>query len=356
MSDPSVPAGSPWLAGTVSPAAAPGSSSSRPAPGVRHSYPLLVRNHGLGTAFGLLLRSLPYALARFAVLLGFAVGGIVWLVVTFGGAAWLGTHVAQAFGWVWLLACVFGVGWFWATVLRYTLHLIACGHVAVLTELITRGEVGNGSESMFAYGKRVVVARVGEVTALFGLNALVRGIIQTFHRTLDWITEMVPLPGLGGLASIVATVLRAATRYLDKVIFSYNLARNDEDPWTGAREGIVYYCQNAKPILKTSIWIVILERVLSVVLWLALLVPAGAITVVLPQAVRESGGLVTVIIAVLLAGTLRASFLKPLFLIMIMVRFHALIENQPINESWDERLSQISEKFRTLGRGVAASI
>ncbi|MGD0106244.1 MAG: hypothetical protein ABSC06_19715 [Rhodopila sp.] len=35
----------------------------------------------------------------------------------------------------------------------------------------------------------------------------------------------------------------AATRYLDKVILSYNLARNENEPWTGAREGLVYYAQ-----------------------------------------------------------------------------------------------------------------
>jgi uncharacterized membrane protein YhaH (DUF805 family) len=219
----------------------------------------------------------------------------------------------------------------------------------VLTELITHGQVGNGSESQLAYGKRVVTERFGQVNALYGLNMLVRGILAAFHRTLDWIAEMLPVPGLETLSNLVNIVMRAATRYLDKVILSYNLARNEQDPWRGAREGIVYYCQNAKPILKTSVWIVILERVLSFVLWLALLAPAAAITVMLPASVRESGGIVTVIIAVLLAATLRAAFVKPLFLIMMMVRFHALIENQPINEEWDARLSSISEKFRNLG-------
>jgi hypothetical protein len=50
----------------------------------------------------------------------------------------------------------------------------------------------------------------------------------------------------------------------------------------------------------------------------------------------------------------RAAFIKPLFLIMMMVRFHALIENQPIDQEWDTRLSEISDKFRTLGAQTAA--
>jgi hypothetical protein len=190
---------------------------------IRHSYPLLVRDYSFSTAVSLVWRSLPNALARFGVQLAFTVGVIIWLIVTFGGAAWLGTHIAQAFGLVWLLVCLLGAGWVWATVLRYMMHLIECGHVAVLTELITHGKVGNGTESMFAYGKRIVTERFGEVNLLFGLNALVRGVLNAFHRTLDWIAEIVPFPGLESISSLMTIVLRAATRYLDKVIFSYNL-------------------------------------------------------------------------------------------------------------------------------------
>jgi hypothetical protein len=329
----------------------PSAWTNVPPPPVRHTYALVVRDHGLMTAVGLLFRSLPYALARFGVLLAYSFACLVWIVVAFGGAAWLGTHVAGVFGLMWFVLCVVGVGWFWGTVLRYALHLLACGHVAVLTELITRGEVGNGGESMLAYGKRVVLQRFGEVNILFGLNMLVRGILNTFHRTLDWIDQMIPIPGLESLSSLVTIILRAATRYLDKVILSYNLARNDGNPWVGAREGLVYYAQNARQILLTSVWIVILERILTFVLWLLLLAPAGVITVMLPSGVRESGGIVTVLIAILLAGTLRSAFIKPLFLIMMMVRFHALIENQPINQEWDARLAAVSDKFQTLGAG-----
>lgn len=325
-----------------------------PAAAIPHAYPLAVRDHGLGTAFGLLMQSLPYALARCGILLAYSVGCIVWLVITFGGAAWLSTHIAHAFGVVWFILCVVGVGWFWGTVLRYLLHLLACGHVAVLTELITHGQVGNGTESQLVYGKRVVTEKFGQVNVLFGLNMLVRGILGAFHRTLDWLAEMLPIPGLSGLANLVNIVMRAATRYLDKVILSYNLARNDQDPWRGAREGIVYYCQNAKPILQTSVWIVILEHVLSALLWLVLLAPAALVTLLLPHAVRESAAIVTIIIAALFAGALRESFIKPLFLIMMMVRFHALIENQPINQEWDARLATVSDKFRDLGNQAMA--
>ncbi|HVY17545.1 MAG TPA: hypothetical protein VHB27_20155 [Rhodopila sp.] len=319
-----------------------------------HHYPLQVRDYGLGTAISLLVRSAPYAVAHFGILLGCSVAGIIWLIVMFGGAAWLGTHIAHVFGIVWFIGCLVGIGWLWGAVLRYMLHLLTCGHVAVLTDLITTGQVGNGSESMLAYGKRVVLARFGQVNALYGLNLMVRGIINSFHRTLDWIDQILPIPGLESLGSLVAMVLRAATRYLDKVILSYNLARGDGDPWIGARQGLVYYAQNAKPILMTSLWIVVQERVLTVIVWLVMLAPAAAITVALPPVMRESGGVVTLIVAVMLAYAFRAAFIKPLFLIKMIIRYHGLIENQPINQAWDERLASISDKFRTLGTSAAA--
>jgi hypothetical protein len=231
--------------------------------------------------------------------------------------------------------------------LRYSLHLIECGHVAVLTQLIVQGRVGNGTESMFAYGRRIVTEHFGQVNVLFAMNLLVRGILNAFHRTLDWIAEMLPVPGLTAIASLLTAIVRAATRYMDKAILSYNLARNDQNPWISARDGIVYYCQNAQPILKTAAWIVVAELLLSIVVWLALLGPAAAINVMLPPAARAIGVL-PVIIAVLLALAARSAFVKPLFLIMILVRFHTAIEGQPIRQDWVTRLGALSSKFRNL--------
>jgi hypothetical protein len=314
-----------------------------------NSYPLAVRDCSLFSAFGLLLRTLPYALIRFAVLLTFSLACIIWVVVTLGGSVWLGAHVAPAFGWVWFLSGVLLAGWFWMASLRYFLHLIECGHVAVLTQLIVHGRVGNGTESMFQYGRRIVTEHFGQVNVLFAMNLLVRGVLNAFHRTLDWIAGELPIPGLGAIANLLTAILRAATRYMDKVILSYNLARNDENPWNGARDGVVYYCQNAKPILRTAAWIVVLELALSIILWLLLLGPAAAITVMLPHAAGGMGVL-SVIIAVVFALSARGAFVKPLFLIMIMVRFHTAIEGQPIRQDWVARLDQLSNRFRTLGQ------
>src|ERR1700742_4234749 len=172
-------------------------------------YPLAVRDSSLSTAFGLMMQTLPYALARFGVLLVASIACILWIVVTFGGAAFLGTHVANAFGIVWFIGCIALAGWFWTALFRYLMHLIECGHVAVLTELIVHGNVGNEGESMFAYGRRIVTERFGEVNALFAMNLTVRGVLNAFHRTLDWLEELLPIPGLDAISRLLNAILRA---------------------------------------------------------------------------------------------------------------------------------------------------
>jgi hypothetical protein len=315
-----------------------------------HNYPLAVRDSGLFSAIGLLIRSLPYALARFAVLFAFSVGSIVWFVVAVGGAAAAGRFVAPVFGLAWFVLCVAAAGWLWSAVLRYVLHLIECGHVAVLTELIVHGRVGNGSDSMFAYGKRIVTERFGEVNALFAMNVLVRGVVNAVHGTIEGVGHFLPIPGLDAIANLVTAILRAATRYMDKVIFSYNLACGDPNPWRSAQKGLVYYAQNATPLLKQAVWIVVLEHTLSVLLWLALLIPAALVTAMLPQGVRNLGGLATIGIAALFALSARGAFLKPVFLIMVAVRFHELVEREPVNQAWVARLEQLSTTFRNFGQ------
>ena len=52
---------------------------------VRHHYPLAIRDASLGTAFRLFRQTMPYALARFEILVGLSLAAIVWAVATFGG-------------------------------------------------------------------------------------------------------------------------------------------------------------------------------------------------------------------------------------------------------------------------------
>lgn len=244
----------------------------------------------------------------------------------------------------------FGIyGCIWYTVVRYFLYLLKCGHIAVLTELITKNEIGNGGENMFQYGKNVVVGRFKQVNVLFALDMLIIGVVRAFNRTLDFIGGLLPVPGLKNVTKVVGMVLHAMTTFIDETLFSYNLARGDSNPWRSGKDGLVYYAQNSREILKTSIGIVILEKVLTAVSFILLFLPAVAIAYLMPG---SNATLWAFFIAALFAFNVKAAILHPLFLIMIMTKFHVCVKDQPIDETWDARLNRVSNKFQKIKDGI----
>ena len=330
------------------------SSFSHPDAPVRHSYPLAVSQAGFGTAVSLVARTLPYALVRFGILVGFTLLTVAWFAITFGGMALLGAKVHPWVGMGWMIVGLGGYGYAWWFVVRYALYLIKAGHVAVLTELITKGSIDNGATGMFDYGRRVVTDRFGEVNVLFALDLLVRGVVRAFNRTLDWVGRLIPVPGMQSMVGIVNAVVKAATTYIDETIFSYDLARGDENPWRAGKDGLIYYAQNSGEILKTALYVVVLDKVLTAVVWIVMLAPAFLMLAVLPQAAKPGGFIGGLVIAALFASNVRQAFLKPVFLVMVMTKFHTVVQNQPINPEWDERLSSVSSKFREIKDKAAA--
>lgn len=324
-------------------------SYSHPDQDVRHSYPLAIEKAGVGKSFQLLMRTLPYAMVRLGILVAVSVGTVIWIGSTVGISAWLSTAVHEWIGGGWLIGGFGLYGYIWFTVVRYFLYLIKCGHIAVLTELITKNEIGNGGENMFQYGKNVVVKKFKQVNVLFGIDLLITGVVRAFNRTLDFIGGLLPVPGLKNVTKVVGMILHAMTTYIDETLFSYNLARGDDNPWRSGRDGLVYYAQNSKEILKTSIGIVLLEKVLTLVAFLILFAPAIGIAYLMPG---SNTAVWAFVIAALFAFNVQAALLKPLFLIMIMTKFHVCVKDQPIDETWDGRLNKVSKKFQKIKDGI----
>jgi hypothetical protein len=324
------------------------STYSHPEAPVRHSYPLAIQDASLSNAVSLLMRTMPYAVVRFGILFVFSLATIVWLVLTIGIGSWLGAKVHPFMGLIWMVGGLGAYGYAWWFVIRYALYLIQAGHIAVLTELVTTGSIGHGSTGMFDYGKKIVISRFGQVNLLFALDLLVAGVVRAFNRTLDFIAHLIPIPGLQSIVGIVNAIVRAATTYIDETIFSYNLARGDENAWRSSKDALIYYCQNAKEILKTAVWVVVLDAVLTVVVLAVMLAPAFLLLAVLPPSVAPGGFLAALVVAVLFAMPVRQAFLKPLFLVMVMTKFHVSVRNQAINLEWDQRLSSLSSKFREI--------
>jgi hypothetical protein len=314
---------------------------------VRHSYPLAIREAGLGVSFNLLMKTLPYMLARFGILVAVSIITLIWISVTIGGTAFLGQKIHPWVGYAWLGTGLGVYGYVWRTIVRYFLYLLKCGHIAVLTELITHDRINNQGLGMFAYGKKVVTERFKEVNVLFLIDALIAGVVGAFNRTLNFVGGLLPIPGVQNLTKAIGAVLHAATTYIDETIFSYNLARGDTNPWRSGRDGLVYYCQNAKGVLKTAVGCVLLDYLLTAIVWGVMFLPAFLLAKVAPFLAGW-----TLFAALLFAWNFRAAVLKPLFLTMIMTKFHVSAQGQAIDETWDARLTSVSGKFAEIKQGI----
>lgn len=305
----------------------------------------------MGTALGLTLKTLPFALIRFAILAGSAIAGLAISAL----ALYLYTKWAKAdssaMGLLLVLCLVMGTSWHF--ILRYSLYLLKAGHVAVLTELITRGQVGDQGEGMLSYGKRQVTERFGQVNVSFAVDSAVRGVVRAFNRTLDFVASLLPIPGLDSAVSAVNAVVYASTTYMDETILSYSMVRRDTNPWDASRQGLVYYAQNAKPILKTGVWIVVLDAIATALVWGVMYIPAAVVTMAFPETLGITA-IATFILAGVLAANARTAFLKPLFLTMVMVKFHTTIQGQEVHPGWDQRLASVSDKFREMSEKASS--
>lgn len=315
---------------------------SHPESPVRHSYPVASTAEGFSAAFKLLVKTMPCVLAQLGVMLIFAVGVVIWLVIC-GGIASLFVSKDSGGGII-LFLIVFGIpagvyGW----LKRYVLYVMKLGHIAVVTAYITEGKLPEGIDQL-SYGKKIVHERFAEVNVLFVVDSLVQGVTRAFNGTLDWIASFLPIPGLANLMVLVNAIVNKATTYLDETIFSYNLARGDDNVWRSSADGLVYYAQNVNAVLKTAVWGLVLEYLLSIVTFLVALVPAALISHFLPGAV---GGFAWVL-AIILAVIVREAVIHPLFYTMVALTFHVHAKGQQINIDVSEQLSAVSNKFVEL--------
>jgi hypothetical protein len=319
------------------------SEFSHPESPVRHSYPLASTEDGFWAALALIRKTTPYILMRLGVLVGFTAAAIVWFgIITAIASLFRGSGAEGIGGFAFIVGFGVPFGLFiWMR--RYVLYMLKAGHIVVLTRLITHGSLAEGVNQV-EYGKERVKSSFGEVNILFAMDQLITGVVRSFNHTLNWVADFLPFPGLDQLMAIVNRILENATTYIDETIFSYNLARGDENHWRSARDGLVYYAQNWKPILKTATYSLLLEYALTFVLFLLFLGPVIGIGYFMPG--NASSWMF--IFAFALALCVRDAVLHPLFLVMVALTYHKAVQGQAIDPAMDVQLSALSDKFREI--------
>ncbi|MEC9247086.1 MAG: hypothetical protein VYB05_20180 [Pseudomonadota bacterium] len=226
---------------------------------------------------------------------------------------------------------------------EYILYIVKAGHIAVMVHLIDGRDVPDG-KNQITYARQEVTARFAEANVLFVLDQLVKGVIRVLTGLLGGIAGFLPIPGLDALMRFVNTVIRIALTYVDEIILGYNIRIGSSTPFETARQGVVLYAQNGRTMLKNAVWLALFMWLLTFVVFLVMLAPAGAILYAMPGQLAGWA----FVLAIVFAWAVKAALIEPFAIAALMSVYFKVIEGQTPNREWDERLSSASRQFREL--------
>ncbi|AMM84050.1 hypothetical protein [Martelella sp. AD-3] len=232
---------------------------------------------------------------------------------------------------------------------EYLLYVVKAGHIAVMVEALDGRSLPRG-QSQIAYARTIVADHFGQTSVLFGIDQLVKGVLRVVTGLLEGILTLVPIPGLNNIAGLIRGYLKIAVGLLDEVILAHAFRHRSDNPWASAREALVLYGQNAKPMMINAAWVTLFVYGLSFIAFLLMLAPAAAVVYLIPGA-WSAGGF---IFAILFAWAIKAALIEPFAIACLLQAFFKVTDGQQPNPAWEAKLDGASEKFRKMGQQATA--
>ena len=300
------------------------------------------------TALGLMRKTAPFLLFRIAIYFGIATAYVLVTGTGAGigyGVGGFGDDDFQAMSTMWGGAIGFGLTAGVLYLMReYLLYVVKAGHIAVMVEALDGRELPSG-KGQIAYAKTIITERFGEASVLFGIDQLIKGVVNAVTGLLQGLLSILPIPGLDKVMSLVRAYLKLAVGLIDEVILAHGLRTRAENPYASAKEALVLYGQNAKPMLKNAAWLTLFTWALSVFVFLLMLAPAAAAVYIIPGAWSAGG----VVFALLFAWAVKVAVIEPFAIACLLQAFFKVTEGQAPNPEWEAKLDGASKKFKKLG-------
>ncbi|MGQ9532799.1 MAG: hypothetical protein ACUVTQ_08360 [Desulfotomaculales bacterium] len=303
-------------------------------------------------------RTLPYVFLRILVHLLFGVALLFFFGLT-GGIGYLVARLFQGAGLplaVVGLVAIMGAWALTALAQRYFLYLVKIAHVAVITEIVTKGGLPAGTNQV-AYGKEKVLQHFGSASTLFLVDQLVAG---TVRQVLNWLTRLAGclgnVPGLGLVIGLLRRILSLAANYIDEAVMSYILTHEEEDVYRAACDGVVLYAQSWRQLLGTATRCVIWVAGIWVATFLLVLFPllAAARSLTPEPALQALYGFVALLVTFVFASIVKWAIVDPMATVAMVVSYHRAIAGQAPAHDLRATLVSVSAKFRRLAQKAAA--
>lgn len=290
----------------------------------------------------LLYRTVVYSAIAFAVAFFLAVLALIGSV--FGGGA------AVVLFFIALLAGGFG----FRLLREYVLYLLQAGHIALITEIASKGSLPSGI-SQTTWAKDRVMKYYKEVSVLALVDQLVKGVLVSLNRTLFNVMNALPIPALEGLARIVQRIVNFSLTYIDESVIAYTFRTGNENVFDAARSGIIIYCQSWKALLKNAVALTLLSYVFVILTTILFMIPFGALSLFLPS----SWGFVKFalfVLAIFLGISVKWILFDPVACTSTLLTFLKEAESARPDPAWESKIEAVSDKFRTLKEKAAEAM
>src|SRR5699024_6660649 len=168
--------------------------------------------------------------------------------------------------------------------------------------------------SQIGYAGSEVKSHFADASILFGIDQLVKGVVRTISGMIRGLLTVLPLPGVQQLAGIISAFLRIALGFIDELILARIIRSGTDNPWESAKDSLILYGQNYKSMLKNAAWLAVIVYVLSFLVFLVMLVPAGVIMYLIPGGWSAAG----IVFALLLAWSIKVAVFEPFAITCMM--------------------------------------
>ncbi len=227
----------------------------------------------------------------------------------------------------------------------YLGYLLKAGHIAVVTSLVT---TGNLPENPFAYGVEKVKKKFATAAAYFAVDRLVAGAVNQINSGLDIVGNILgKIPGMDSVVSFAKSFVNIALGNVDECCLAYTFYHEEQSSFKSAADGVVIYFQNWKVILKDALKTALVTFVISIIAGLLLLLAAmGILNVVgLPGfGVFAVAFMLTMMIVLIVKSAVMDSYT----MVCMVCSYMQVAPSTEITFDLYDKLCNLSSKFKNL--------
>lgn len=234
-----------------------------------------------------------------------------------------------------------GTGVIRFVIMRYMGYLVKAGHVAVIAEAVTTGQI---PANQVDYGKKMVTERFATSNIYFAVDKLVTGAVKQIQRGIEKVGNALDfIPGMGAITGLAKFFVDISLGYIDECCLGYTFYKKEQGAFKSAADGVVIYAQNWKVLLKNAAKTMAKTVALLVLIVLVVFIPVGLLFKLL-----HWSPLVAFLLACLIAWAVKFAFVDSYILCQMMTSYMEVAPTTQITFDLYSKLSGLSSSFKEL--------